>query len=86
MISVDLLQSTAALKVGSITPNALRLRIRLSGSSEEDKPGVLALVHVIDAHLSSVEGPLKEKGKLLRSVTSTGLHNWHPFSKVGCYI
>ncbi len=70
----------------SISADAVRLRVRLSGSTEEDKSGVLALVHVIDAPLSSVEGPLKEEGELLKSATSTGLNNWHPFSKVGCYI
>ncbi len=70
----------------SISADALRLSVRLSGFSEEGKPGVLALVHVIDAPLSFVEGPLKEEGELLKPVSSTGLNNWHPFSKVGCYI
>ncbi len=66
----------------SINADALRLAIRLSGSSEE-KPGILARVHITDAPLASVEGPLKEEEeKLLNSITSSGLHEFHPFSNV----
>ncbi len=75
--------NVSALKVRSISADALRLAIRLSGSSEE-KPGILARVHITDAPLASVEGPLKEEGgRLLKSITSSGLHEFHPFSNVG---
>ncbi len=65
----------------SISADALRLAVRLADSSDE-KPGILARVHVTDAPLSYVEGPLKEEERLLKSMTPTGVHDWHPFSKV----